>query len=179
MAASSVDQPPSVRAKAAALIREKLHGIDEADVIDLERGIYNWCIQYAIEKCIIKNWANTVFSSLYQDKFRSVLANLDACSYIGNNRLYARMQEKEFKPHDIPFMARHNIFPEVWQEIMEIKMKRDAHIGESGLTPMTDQYRCGRCRKRECIYYEMQTRSADEPMTIFVRCLNCGNGWKG
>jgi hypothetical protein len=29
-----------------------------------------------------------------------------------------------------------------------------------------------------CRYYQMQTRSADEPMTTFVSCLNCNNRWK-
>jgi hypothetical protein len=137
------------RERAIVAINEKLPGINEDDVTDLERGIYNWCIDYATKKCIVKNWANKTFCTLYQDKFRSVIANLDASSYIGNTRLLTRMKEKEFMPHDIPFMARHNIFPDVWQEVMEIKMKRDAHIGESGLTPMTDEFRCGRCTKRE------------------------------
>ena len=37
---------------------------------------------------------------------------------------------------------------------------------------------CRKCGQRECTFYEMQTRSADEPMTIFVTCLSCGNRWK-
>lgn len=42
----------------------------------------------------------------------------------------------------------------------------------------TDQFKCGRCSKRKCKYYQLQTRSADEPMTTFVTCVNCGNRWK-
>ena len=39
----------------------------------------------------------------------------------------------------------------------------------------TDLLKCGKCRERKCTYFEMQTRSADEPMTVFVLCNNCGN----
>lgn len=42
----------------------------------------------------------------------------------------------------------------------------------------TDQFKCGRCNQRKCKYYQMQTRSADEPMTTFVTCVNCGNRWR-
>ncbi|KAG2189976.1 hypothetical protein INT46_008976 [Mucor plumbeus] len=42
----------------------------------------------------------------------------------------------------------------------------------------TDMFRCGKCRGRKCTYFQMQTRSADEPMTTFVTCINCGNHWK-
>ena len=42
----------------------------------------------------------------------------------------------------------------------------------------TDQFQCGKCRQRKTQYYQMQTRSADEPMTTFVTCVNCGNRWK-
>ena len=28
--------------------------------------------------------------------------------------------------------------------------------------------------KRECSYYELQIRSADESATLFITCLNCG-----
>ena len=42
----------------------------------------------------------------------------------------------------------------------------------------TDAFKCGKCKQRKCTYYQLQTRSADEPMTTFVTCLNCGNRWK-
>ncbi|GAA95315.1 hypothetical protein E5Q_01972 [Mixia osmundae IAM 14324] len=42
----------------------------------------------------------------------------------------------------------------------------------------TDAFKCGKCGKRECTYYQMQTRSADEPMTTFVCCIVCNNRWK-
>lgn len=42
----------------------------------------------------------------------------------------------------------------------------------------TDMFRCGKCGERKCKYYQKQTRSADEPMTTFVTCVNCNNHWK-
>jgi transcription elongation factor S-II len=44
----------------------------------------------------------------------------------------------------------------------------------------TDAFQCGKCKQRKCTYFQMQTRSADEPMTTFVSCVThgCGNRWK-
>eukprot|EP00877_Chromochloris_zofingiensis_P012216 jgi/Chrzof1/7248/Cz02g16130.t1 len=42
----------------------------------------------------------------------------------------------------------------------------------------TDQFQCGKCKQRKTTYYQLQTRSADEPMTTFVNCVVCGNKWK-
>jgi len=42
----------------------------------------------------------------------------------------------------------------------------------------TDLLKCGKCQKRNCTYNQIQTRSADEPMTTFVLCNECGNRWK-
>lgn len=38
--------------------------------------------------------------------------------------------------------------------------------------------RCSSCGCEEAMFIEMQTRSADEPMTIFYRCVGCGKTWK-
>jgi transcription elongation factor S-II len=42
----------------------------------------------------------------------------------------------------------------------------------------TDMFKCGKCGGRETTYYQMQTRSADEPMTTFHSCQKCGHRWK-
>jgi len=42
----------------------------------------------------------------------------------------------------------------------------------------TDLLKCGKCQKRNCTYNQIQTRSADEPMTTFVLCNECGHRWK-
>jgi len=40
-------------------------------------------------------------------------------------------------------------------------------------------YKCSNCGGRKTIQHEQQTRSADEPMTLFITCLNCKKTWKG
>eukprot|EP00062_Callorhinchus_milii_P010103 gi/632954608/ref/XP_007893052.1/ PREDICTED: transcription elongation factor A protein 3-like [Callorhinchus milii] len=42
----------------------------------------------------------------------------------------------------------------------------------------TSLLQCGKCKKKNCTYNQVQTRSADEPMTTFVLCNECGNRWK-
>lgn len=56
-------------------------------------------------------------------------------------------------------------------------MLREAQPGGSARAT-TDMFRCGKCKQRRTTYHQMQTRSADEPMTTFVCCLECGNRWK-
>ncbi|XP_070300190.1 transcription elongation factor A protein 3 isoform X13 [Salvelinus sp. IW2-2015] len=43
---------------------------------------------------------------------------------------------------------------------------------------ISDLFQCSKCNKKNCTYNQMQTRSADEPMTTFVLCNECGNRWK-
>lgn len=41
----------------------------------------------------------------------------------------------------------------------------------------TDVYKCKNCKKRKTLVREMQTRSADEPATLFIECANCQYTW--
>uniref|UniRef100_W5M7T9 Transcription elongation factor A (SII), 3 n=1 Tax=Lepisosteus oculatus TaxID=7918 RepID=W5M7T9_LEPOC len=56
---------------------------------------------------------------------------------------------------------------------------REHQMAKTGGTA-TDLFQCAKCRKKNCTYNQVkvQTRSADEPMTTFVLCNECGNRWK-
>ena len=54
---------------------------------------------------------------------------------------------------------------------------REAQVAKNQGTE-TNLFKCGKCGKRKTTYTQLQTRSADEPMTTFVLCLDCGNRWK-
>lgn len=42
---------------------------------------------------------------------------------------------------------------------------------------LTDE-KCPKCEHPKAYFMQQQTRSADEPMTIFYRCQNCTFRWK-
>jgi len=65
-----------------------------------------------------------------------------------------------------------------WKDRIERKIKRDNLKFTNTIKASTDMFTCNKCKSKQCTYYEMQTRSADEPTTVFVTCLNCGKNWK-
>jgi transcription elongation factor S-II len=75
-------------------------------------------------------------------------------------------------------MTVTELYPENWQEIAAEQMKRETAALEGSKEEGCDLFKCRRCGKSRTRYWEMQTRSADEPMTIFITCLNCGKKWR-
>ena len=69
------------------------------------------------------------------------------------------------------------------KEIQEEKEKkveevRSDWIEKHGLVT-EGVYKCGKCGCKKTTQYEQQTRSADEPMTLFITCVKCKNTWRG
>ncbi len=165
------------RDKVRELIKEKTNLADD-QVQDLEIGIYNWCITYCDSKKIFKSWKNQRFSMLYIEKARAILSNIDANAYLENTNLIKRLKNEEFAPHEIAFMKPDTLFPERWKETTEAFFKKYEHAYENRVESMTDEFKCRKCKSRKCVYFTLQTRSADESETVFVRCLNCNAGFK-
>lgn len=160
------------------IIARRLQSLSEADRIDLERGIFNVALEEGKRRSVRRVWDNPEFQTVYDIVSRRTLSNLDGGSYIGNARLMERLRDGEFRPHDVACMTYSDLSPEKWGNLIEMSIKREAKMLEVDKSMATDMFRCSRCGKRQCTYYEMQTRSADEPMTQFIRCLNCGKQWR-
>ena len=99
-------------------------------------------------------------------------------SYIGNSQFKEKILSNEINVENIADMSSYDIFPEHWNSLIANKMKKDKIKYNHKAQAMTDQFKCRKCSSRSCSYYEVQTRSADEPMTQFIECLDCGNRWK-
>ena len=144
----------------------------ELDALNLEKGIYNWSIKEAKNKKVVKKWDNPFFVQIYLDHLRSIYINLK------HGRLINMVNNGEIKSQEIAFMTHQEICPDKWNEAIQTKSIRDKNKFEQKLEAATDTFTCRKCRSKQCTYYQMQTRSADEPMTIFVTCIDCGNRWK-
>jgi len=110
-------------------------------------------------------------------KYRSIIFNLKDAN---NPDLRRRVLLGEIKPEKLIVMTAEEMASD--QRKLENKQIKDKALFECerGIKPKatTDQFKCGKCGQRKCTYYQLQTRSADEPMTTFVTCVNCNNHWK-
>jgi transcription elongation factor S-II len=88
------------------------------------------------------------------------------------------LKTNELKPQTYAFMTHQEMNPERWKSLIEDKIKRDASKFKTNIEASTDMFTCKKCKSKKCTYYELQTRSADEPATIFITCLDCGKHWK-
>lgn len=139
---------------------------------NLEKGIFNYALKEASRRKVIKKWDNPFFVQLYCDRLWSIYSNLK------NPELIELVNNGTIKAHTIAFMTHQEMLPDKWKDLIDAKIKRDKHKFENNIEAATDTFTCRKCKKNQCTYYQMQTRSADEPMTTFVQCISCGNRWK-
>jgi len=158
-------------------MRELFKKFNKKDEIvnKLETGILDNVCEICDKRKIVKKWENINFKKIYMNKCRSIYTNLDTDSYIKNDYLINQIL---VNPGYIGKMSYQEIFPKHWKKLLDNKFKREEAMYKNQQHAMTDEFKCRRCKSRKTSYYELQTRSADEAMTIFITCLNCGNRWK-
>ena len=137
------------------------------DAKKLDEYVYEYSKKY-----VLLNNMNEIYNELtYRTKSNELLRNLDS----ENEYLINALKTEEITLEDLPLIKPQTLNKKQWDHIV----KRLEYIDfKKKNMATTDIYQCKKCKERKCHIYQAQTRSADEPMTTFVTCVNCGNNWK-
>ncbi|KAL1985259.1 hypothetical protein VTN96DRAFT_8058 [Rasamsonia emersonii] len=113
----------------------------------------------------------------YRTKIRSLFQNLKNKS---NPQLRMRVLTNEVSPEQFVKMSHEELkSAERREEDARIqKENMDKAMVAQAERSISTSLQCGKCGQRKVTYTEAQTRSADEPMTLFCTCMNCGKSWK-
>ncbi|XP_072489326.1 transcription elongation factor A protein 2 isoform X6 [Notamacropus eugenii] len=128
-----------------------------------------------IEEYIYQDVKNTDMK--YKNRVRSRISNLKDSK---NPDLRKNVLCGAITPEQIAVMTSEEMASNELKEIRKAMTKeaiREHQMAKTGGT-QTDLFTCGKCKKKNCTYTQVQTRSSDEPMTTFVVCNECGNRWK-
>ena len=131
---------------------------------EIETAILHRCVSDARKWFIDIDWDNRAFLEMYRSR---------AVSLYQVRKLMTTLTPEEFA--NTTEIDRH---PERWSTLLKEAAERDKARHNRKTTANILMY-CSGCKKKTpCDYYQVQTRSADEPMTTFVTCLECDKRWK-
>ena len=157
-----------LRSKAVELINKKLLKYNDTKEIifiseNIEKGIYD------------KFSDNT---NKYKKQLRIILSNID----ITPNSVHVRKKlfDGVWNPYEVGKMNENELNPEIFEEL-RLEQEREDQIIQNMRNKklaVDSIYTCGKCKNNKVEYYQKQTRSADEPMSVFVSCLICNNRWR-
>ena len=157
---------------------QSIPGISNQQAAIIEASILKQATSQANERHVHISMEHPPFQSIYKNMSRHVLMNLKKSSHVNNKDVLSRIKKNEVDLETLASCDNYTMFPERWAELKEKQTKQMLQMYEVQTEGATDQFKCRRCKKRQCTYYELQTRSADEPMTTFIQCTHCGFQWK-
>ena len=146
---------------------------NEAMVKNLEKSIYNW----SVKNCELPSWENDAFKSMYKHKYLGIMVALTGT----RSDLAKRIIDGTVKTKDVATMAPDELWPTGPYALEKQRLLAKSLIKKNSSEVPEDfvgMFKCGKCKSERTTYYQLQTRSADEPMTTFVTCLDCSNRFR-
>lgn len=162
-----------------------------------ERSVYNWAVKATRGRGEDSAWENPSFRWRYKHKALHLVQEMqrDPVAVVGLKvsgdavkldlsyvpQLVYRIKNKEVEARSLALLSPEQLWPDGPMAKMIFQRRRreleleKARVNDDDYTGM---FQCGKCKSKKTRYYQMQTRSADEPMTTFVTCVNCSNRWK-
>lgn len=128
-----------------------------------------------IEECIYQEFKGTDMK--YKNRLRSRVSNLGD---VKNPYLRFNVLRGDISPEKIAKMTADEMASDELKKEREKFTKEAINDHQMTLTSgtKTSEIKCPACKKYNVTYNQVQTRSADEPMTTFCYCNECGKRWK-
>jgi transcription elongation factor S-II len=137
---------------------------DKFGSADIEQAILERCVAEAKKWVVDIDWNNLPFKEMYRSRAVQLYRYRDFANTMS--------------PSDFADMTSMDQNPKRWRELVEKTIEKEKALYSHKKTASIFLY-CSSCKKKsKCDYYQLQTRSADEPMTTFVTCLECDKRWK-
>ena len=143
---------------------------------NIEKGILNWTIKRVRAINSTPSWENRFFVSHYKHKALSIIKHLNDPTTTLKERLF----NGYVTSHQLASLTPTQLSPSGIYATTAYKLiQKDIKLHKLSSKPkFVGLFTCQRCKSKNTSYYQMQTRSADEPMTTFVTCHNCDKRWK-
>jgi DNA-directed RNA polymerase subunit M/transcription elongation factor TFIIS len=110
-----------------------------------------------------------LINNIFTDKASEIIETMNISDYLGN-----MITQGYILPEELCYMKPHELCPDRYKNIIEKKAYEHNQRKNKG----TNIFSCKKCKQSNCEVTQKQTRSADEPATTFVKCLECGFSFK-
>lgn len=127
----------------------------------IEQSIYDFTIDYAMV-----HDTPYLLEQIYESKVDEITNLLKD----KENYLLKAIKEGVINVLNIGFMKPAELNPDKYNHIINKKKKEEDNINNQATSSI---YTCKKCKKNRCQVTQRQTRSADEPATTFVKCVEC------
>ena len=137
----TVSNPTSFREN----LKNKLNIILENDTTtaNVETSIFNYAINEADRRKLIKKWDNPRFIEIYLNRFRSIYINLK------NDAFLEQVKKKEIGGKTLELLTHYEMDPGRWSELIDKKVKRDASQFNTNIQASTDMFTCRKCKSKK------------------------------
>ena len=167
-----------IRAKVVQNFDEVLDDTELAT--QLEESLLHVVSDQAIKENMDIEWSNRVFWNMYRSRAISLYENLRGKnSYVKNDIDWVeKLKSGEISVRSFAEITAVDMCPARWKAVIENIIETEKKLYAKSDSASIFMW-CSDCKKKtKCTYYQLQTRSADEPMTTFVTCLECDRRWK-